>query len=740
MNRLARRFVTVAVGSLFASIAIQFTSAQIVKSDSTGNVVKNGSFEEGSGDAPAGWQLPKDGSKGTAQRVAGASHSGSYGIKLAPNRNNEPSEIKDNPLGIGQGFPAGPFRGKKVYLSGWLGAEGGAKATLALYGVTRSGGAITVELEENTSGTNLRFHEDVLVVPDDRSLQFLVVLALAKGTSGAAYFDDVVMSTNVPEGFGAGETRSGSVTGKPSREPSTLRTREPLGAMQATITVDASRMVRDIPPGIYGTNLEWIWDANGIWDAKRQDMNPSLVRLTRDLGTTLLRFPGGIFGDFYNWRDGIGPRESRKQSPHSPSGGESVHRFGTDEALEFARLVGGELLISVNAGTGDAKMAGDWVRYVKGKGRQVRYWEIGNELYAKDDSPHSRASTIPPERYARRFLEFAQVMRQADPTIKLGAIGEENFGNAYKSYDKWTDKVLREAGNEIDFLAVHNGYAPAIGPDKGWSTRAVYASMLAAPEQMRQNLEDISGRIDRLVPGRSTQIKLAITEWGPYFQLSPDGRFVDHVKTLGSALFAASALKVYALSPKVEIANFFKLVDGLFQGWIGVRKGEFVPRAPYYALMMYTRHFGTRVVFSDAVSPKYDATAVGWVKEARDVPYLDVISSLSGDGRKLFVLAINKNFDQPVEARLTLRGFQPGASATAWTLNGASIDANTGTELFQAPGVTWARQAEAESNPQFYKGQPDAVKIESKAIANISGEFMYRFPAHSVTSLEIPSR
>jgi hypothetical protein len=87
---------------------------------------------------------------------------------------------------------------------------------------------------------------------------------------------------------------------------------DPGPPLAARIVVDAGHDLRTIPRTLYSTNVEWIWDANGIWDAKRKAFNPDIVELTRELGVGLIRFPAGIHADFYRWRDGIGPIDSRR--------------------------------------------------------------------------------------------------------------------------------------------------------------------------------------------------------------------------------------------------------------------------------------------------------------------------------------------------------------------------------------------------------------------------------------------
>ena len=76
----------------------------------------------------------------------------------------------------------------------------------------------------------------------------------------------------------------------------------------------------------------------------------------------------------------------------------------------------------------------------------------------------------------------AQAMRAADPNIKIGAVGGENFGKyVTMHYPEWDRIVLQKAGSQMDFLEIHNAYAPALVYGDQGDLPAVYQSMLAAP-------------------------------------------------------------------------------------------------------------------------------------------------------------------------------------------------------------------------------------------------------------------
>ncbi len=728
MIRRLRTPVLLLFGSMLGVLMIAtYFFERPLAADQQGNIVKNPGFEAATGELPAEWTFEnKVKHKGSASLSKNNAHSGQFSVKLEPNSKNSPWDLSHDPLAVGQGFRAGPLRGRKLYVSGWLAAEGEAAAALDVVALGGRRPALA-ELKQTSEKSGPVYREDVLLVPDDA--KFLVVDCVVQGTSGAAYFDDIFVSTTAPS-----SPETGAATAAPTAA-------DKAGPLEAQITVEADHDLRVVPRTLYGMATEWIWDGNGMWNSSRKSLDPELIQLTRDLGTTLLRFPGGLFGDYYHWRNGVGSAGSRPKTPSMPGDRDgSVHNFGTDEALAFAEQTGSRLLITVNAGTGTAEEAADWVRYVNGSGRRrVDYWEVGNELYVKMGHAAFSNATMTPEQYAQKFVQFAKAMRAVDPGIKVGAIGDENYGaQSPRAYGDWTAKVLAIAGKDMDFLAIHNGYSPVLFQDKGQSFRKVYAAMLAAPLQVRDSLEAASRKIATLGPERDAHIRLAVTEWGPYFQENPDGRFVDHVKTLGSALYVASAMKTFLESPKMEVATGFKLSDELHQGWIGKRNGHWTPKAPYYALQLYTHHFGAVVVRSKAQAPSYDSQPAGLVDALSNVPYLEVVSSRSEDRRTIYLMAINKHFDAPIEGRISISGGQPAGNATAWTLNGTGIDANTGTQLFQAPQVHWAKQTTDEVNPRFEAGGPDEVTVTSKKVSGVAASFVYTFPAHSVTALEIP--
>jgi len=498
--------------------------------------------------------------------------------------------------------------------------------------------------------------------------------------------------------------------------------------------------LREIPPTLFGVNTEWIWNENLLWDQAANAPGAAYQAYLQDLKPSVFRFPGGFFADYYDWRNGTGPQQTRPITEILPNGAYSAHVFGTPEALELARLTGGELLVTVNAGSGTAAMAADWVRYInlQSQGPAVRFWEIGNELYLPVSSLDGMTLiALPAQEYARRVVEFATAMKTVDPSIQIGAILDETLGGASNS--SWTRTLLEIAGAHIDFVAVHNSYAPVLASGGDRPVRTVYSSMAAAPVLIARNLDSLARRLDEAIPAKAGKIKIAVTEWGPFFHFDPGHRYFDHVKTMGSALFTAGTLMAFIRSPRTEIANFFKLNDFLNSGLIGFRGDTPAATSSFFAFQMFTRRLGRALLPTRIESPAFQTDAVGTIPALSNVAYLDAVSTISADRSTLFLTVVNRNFDTSLVAEVDLGPFSVTTDeARSHILSATALDAHTGTAPWPATGVRVGSQATDEPVSRFHDGGPGEVRILVSPLQISGSLFQFEFPPCSVTTLEIP--
>lgn len=203
----------------------------------------------------------------------------------------------------------------------------------------------------------------------------------------------------------------------------------------------------------------------------------------------VMRWPGGCFASFYDWRDGVG--RERKPGYSYFWGGYQYNDVGTDELASYAEDIGGESMICINMyhpfkryfdyvpresldGNPNDKTlyasphghdlpqftdlkqgaldAAAWVEYCNGDlstegGRQraangrekpynVRYWEMDNEAFR----------WFKAEEYAEACVIYSKAMKAVDPEIKIGM---ESYAFTYEELNK----MINIAGKYIDFFA-----------------------------------------------------------------------------------------------------------------------------------------------------------------------------------------------------------------------------------------------------------------------------------------------
>ncbi|MCG8428770.1 MAG: hypothetical protein MI754_15555 [Chromatiales bacterium] len=688
------------------------------------NLVVNPGFEMRGSNAHEQWyrDLNQTANKGKIVRVKYGKYLDNHAIRMKPTSANDEA----HPLSIAQEIPIQNILGETVEISGKLSARGGAVALIGVMTLV-NGKTSPFEWISHASNSGEWVHKSMpYTIPTDPSTKLYLSL-IVSGKTGSVSFDDIRIISKSTEATDQGSTGTDQ--------------------LHATITIDADSITRQIPDAIFGANIEWPWNATGLWDEKKNRVDKKAEQLTKALGIKLIRFPGGIDADFYHWRDGIGPRDQRPKVKYRAGDvGKTRPNFGTDEALAFAESIGGELLITVNAGTGTPEEAADWVRYVNKDELRVRFWEVGNELYINSPEPHASEVTITPKEYADRFIAFAEAMKKADPRIQIGAIGGLNEGSYQQiSYPNWNKILFRKAGDYIDFLAVHNAYAPILtGDERNKTVRDVYRAMLGRPVSIAKNLQRQAKQLEAVYPDAAQRPFIAVTEWGPIFQFFHAGEYVDHPKTLGSAIFSASTFNALLKSPETEISAFWMLNDFSSLGWIASANDRFPPdpewqeTARYYAYQMYTQHFGRQLIKTEVTGPTFNTPKVGWSDALKSVPYLDVITSLGPNNETLYILVINKHFDEAISADINISNAATADQGTQWQLTGKGLDSHTGTKVINVPWIKWGIQKTDKENPRFNKRGADEITISDTMVTGLGNNFTHSFPPLSITSLEIP--
>jgi hypothetical protein len=461
--------------------------------------------------------------------------------------------------------------------------------------------------------------------------------------------------------------------------PIPTNTAASLTAVPLTITIDAGNVQRTIPSTLFGSNA-------AIWSPDLP-ANADVVEKVRASGVAALRFPGGSTADTFHWRH-YEPEVGGVDTPGTTN---------TTEVIAFTQAVNAETMITVNFGTGTAEEAADWVRFTNITHTwEVKYWEIGNEIYGDWEVSwtHDSIAYMLGDASHDGANAFCQAMKAVDPTIRVGVVGTNNE----TAYYSWGPAVLQNSSDCIDFYVVHYY---AFGP--GYLD---YAGLLAAPYDSINGPAAIATEVQEMLvtyaPGRN--LDLAMTEYNSYWA-DPEVLAIQPV----NALFLADSLGQAATSGYTYANHWDILNDGSVNGgdygYLLVDQGNY--RQPSYYIFPLWSRFGDQML--DAEVSLNPATA------------LSVYAGRQTATGVVSLLAINKT-GATLTATVTLRGTSPSRPASVYTVRGDSLDATS---------VTYNGIAD----PPL-----DLALASPRLLAFASATFDLGFPPYSMLLLEIPTR
>jgi alpha-N-arabinofuranosidase len=372
------------------------------------------------------------------------------------------------------------------------------------------------------------------------------------------------------------------------------------------------------------------------------------------LHPSFLRWPGGNVAQDYHWQWGIGPRDLRPVWINTSwSNAPEPNDFGTDEYLAFCKRLHIEPSITVNVNGAGAtpEEAAAWVEYVNGPVSSkygamraanghpepygVKQWELGNEIFGAWVRGHVTAA-----QYAQEAVVYSHAMRAVDPSIRLIAVGEGLSPDA----DAWNSAVLKGAGADIQYLAVHD-YDSLTQNAKAANPRD---AMMGRPGEYEQNFRHIADVIHHDAPGQD--IRLIVNEWNLFY-----GAGV--VQSMEGAVYASRMMNGFERDGNIVEANS---ISDLLNGWIGgiiqASRDRIYGTAEFYAVTMYNDHLGTDRLRTSIASPQ--------LQPGEDA--VDAVATRSPDGADVYVKLSNANPTAAIATAVEIDGFphDPAAHLT----------------------------------------------------------------------------
>jgi len=468
----------------------------------------------------------------------------------------------------------------------------------------------------------------------------------------------------------------------------------------ARALIQQPRVRADVDRRVLGAFLEHLGRAvyTGVYQpgsplADSSGFRSDVVREIKEAGVPIVRYPGGNFVSGYNWLDGVGPKQQRPTVLERAWNSIETNQFGTNEFIEWCRMVGTEPLLGMNFGTGSAEMAVAYVEYCNydrgtkwsdlrrshgfEKPHNVRYWCLGNEM----DGPW-QIGQMQAREYGRKARDAARQMRVIDGNVQLIACGSS--GTNMPQYLIWDREVLEECYDQVDGISLHAYYGntPAL-------TRNSTARYLAMNLDMDRQIREIAAVCDYVQGLRrsSKRLWLSFDEWNVWYRArsgdAVDGRrqvapkLLEEVYNLEDALLVGGFVNTLLRNAdRVRIGCIAQLVNviaPLVTNDTGVLRQS--TWFPYTWALRYARG---RVLDLRVESETYPISAAGLQADfARNdqVPFVDVVATLDVQAGQACLLMLNRDLDGERELALEWRDITPTRVLACETLTGPDLKA-----------------------------------------------------------------
>lgn len=381
---------------------------------------------------------------------------------------------------------------------------------------------------------------------------------------------------------------------------------------------------------------------------------PDVIALMKELNAPVYRWPGGNFVSGYNWKDGVGERDSRPprvdrawESDYADTPWKAVepNDVGIHEFMRLCEILEAEPFVAVNTGLGSAKLAAEQVEYLNGSadtpmGRRraenghpepfdVRFFAVGNEMYGDWQLGH-----MPLERYVKKHRRVSKAMWAVDPEIELVAVG---------SPGEWNRRMYEYNADYMTHISEHF-YR------QDWHGGGLMTHVKQIPEAIQEKADEHRRWRKELDVLDGRDIKIALDEWnywyGPHIYGLLGTRYF-----LRDALGIAAGINGYLRnSDIIFMANYAQTVNVI--GAIKATKTDAFLAATGVVLTTYRKHFGTIPV-----------------RITGDTLPFDIASALTKEGNHLTISVVNPTNEQQ-ELQLEMTGGSVNRNGTAHVITG----------------------------------------------------------------------
>jgi len=466
----------------------------------------------------------------------------------------------------------------------------------------------------------------------------------------------------------------------------------------ARLVLDADFALAPVPRRLFGSFVEHMGRCvyTGIYEpghpsADEAGLRGDVAELTREIGPTVVRYPGGNFVSNYRWEDGVGPLENRPRRLDLAWHSIETNQFGLHEFDRWAKQVDTEVMMAVNLGTRGLQEACDLLEYTNHPGGtywsdqriangaaepfDYKLWCLGNEMDGPWQVGHKTAAE-----YGRLANETGKAMRLIDSEIELVACGSSN--SRMPTFGSWESTVLEHTYDTVDYISLHAYYEER---DEDPLT------FLASAVNMDFFIESVIATADAVrARGRHNKhINLSFDEWNVWYQGRFDGdgpkrrtvewsehpRLIEDEYTVTDAVVVGTFLNsLLRHGDRVTVACQAQLVNviGLLRSEPG---GEAWKQTVAYPFEQMRRLAAGQVLQVVATSDRYDSPTY------TDVPVVDASATYDEETGRAALFVANRDLAESSTLDVDLRGLGISAVRAASTLHaGEGQNRNTSNQ------------------------------------------------------------
>jgi alpha-L-arabinofuranosidase len=485
-----------------------------------------------------------------------------------------------------------------------------------------------------------------------------------------------------------------------------------------------------------------------------QGFRPGMIKLFKEEGFKMMKWPGGNFVSAYDWRDGLGDRDKRppRIQPMWSDGIES-NDVGLHDFITLCRLVGAEPDLAIDSGFGSAREAAEEVEYCNGSvntrmGKMraengspepfnVRVWTIGNEMYGPWQ--YGRMSL---DQYWVKHNYIVEAMKAVDPKIKVTLSGatvcEKGIGAAEKKGDffpsmweppipdklpfefgstaDWDGWLLNKCMNTTDFVSEHTYAYPELIYDADKQSFVDVTDPLQY--RTRRLANRIGGAFDaydkycEMIPGlKEKNIKFVFDEWGNRvrsMKATQGGGFGRNTGMLTPLSYALCLHEMFRRSDRIAAScatGGLRVLTDISGDGVGLASEGMVFK------LLQNKFFNALPIAVDGNSAQPLMAGTAYVdrgiKPTGSPTYpLDVLAAYSADKKKFLISVVN-----PTEEA---HSFSPKLSSVKLSAQGklhqiAPPGVNSNNEVGKEPVVKIVESAQS--------GLPETIEVPPVSIS-----------------------